>query len=141
MGGRFGFRRGSIQSNGFAGGFGMAATLTSSGLFGSFRRFPQPLLLVDREDSDHDLRTIGEHVASLIPDAIIEPYLDPETTRIGEKIKPWGMLGVIVILIYVDKANAYFFRFVYWLCETVGANRALAEIGHAAFKFWAKPPV
>ncbi|MGH8961764.1 MAG: site-2 protease family protein [Jatrophihabitantaceae bacterium] len=73
--------------------------------------------------------------------AIIEPHLDPETARIGEKIKPWGMLGVIVILIYVHQANDYFFRFVYWLCELVGANRALAEIGHLVFKFWAKPPL
>lgn len=73
--------------------------------------------------------------------AIIEPYLDADTTRIGEKIKPWGMLGVIVILIYFGKANAYFFRFVYWLCEVFGANRALAQIGHELFKFWAKPPL
>ena len=33
--------------------------------------------------------------------AIIEPYLDPQTVQVGEKIKPWGLLGVIVLLLYV----------------------------------------
>jgi Zn-dependent protease len=73
--------------------------------------------------------------------AIIEPYLDPETVRIGEKVKPWGLLGVIVILAYVNKANYYFFRFVYWLYDMVGAHRIMADVGHEFFKFWAKPPL
>jgi Zn-dependent protease len=71
--------------------------------------------------------------------AIIEPYLDPETVRIGEKIKPWGMLGVIVLLLYVDKLNHYFFDFLYWICEKLGSDQLLIAIGHEAFKFWAKP--
>ena len=30
--------------------------------------------------------------------AIIEPYLDRQTRAVGDKIKPWGMIGVIVLL-------------------------------------------
>src|SRR6185312_15247566 len=50
-GGRFGFRRGSIQSNGCAVGFGIAGTLSLSIRYGNFRalgRLPEPVLLVGR---------------------------------------------------------------------------------------------
>jgi Zn-dependent protease len=73
--------------------------------------------------------------------AIIEPYLDPETVRLGEKIKPWGMLGVIVLLLYVNKLNDEFFRFVYWLCDRTGINESMAYFGHQFFRFWAKQPL
>ena len=43
--------------------------------------------------------------------AIIEPYLDRDTQAFGEKVKPWGMLGVIVLLLYVNGLNTQFFRF------------------------------
>ncbi len=72
---------------------------------------------------------------------VIEPYLDPETQRIGDKIKPWGMLGVIVLLLYVQQLNDYFFRFVDWLAGLTGADRGLWDSGYALFKFWAKNPV
>jgi Zn-dependent protease len=70
--------------------------------------------------------------------AIIEPYLDPETARIGEKVKPWGMLGVIVLLL-ISRLNDYFFRFVYWLYDLSGSHHVLAQLGHEFFRFWAKP--
>lgn len=72
--------------------------------------------------------------------AIVEPYLDAETVRIGDKIKPWGLLGVIVLL-QVNQLNNAFFRFVYWLYDSLGAHREMAAIGHLFFKFWAKPPL
>jgi Zn-dependent protease len=72
--------------------------------------------------------------------AIIEPYLDRETQAIGEKIKPWGMLGVIVLLLYVNGLNTQFFRLVDWLGERTGAQDVLWSIGHEFFRFWAKQP-
>ncbi|MDT4905787.1 MAG: hypothetical protein QOH52_3803 [Pseudonocardiales bacterium] len=72
--------------------------------------------------------------------AIIEPYLDPETARIGEKVKPWGMLGVIVLLIYFRPLNDAFFRLVNWLCERTGASAFLWGTGREFFRFWAKQP-
>jgi Zn-dependent protease len=72
--------------------------------------------------------------------AIIEPYLDPETARIGEKVKPWGMLGVIVLLLYVDQLNSAFFRLVNWLCERTNASAFLWGTGREFFRFWTKQP-
>jgi Zn-dependent protease len=73
--------------------------------------------------------------------AIIEPYLDPETARLGDKIKPWGMLGVIVLLLYVNTLNDAFFRLVNWLCRSTGASQFLWDAGHQFFKFWTKQPL
>lgn len=72
--------------------------------------------------------------------AIIEPHLDPRTVQGADKIKPWGMLGVIVLL-QVRQLNQWFFDFVYWLYHFSGAVRALADLGHEVFKFWAKTPL
>jgi Zn-dependent protease len=73
--------------------------------------------------------------------AIIEPYLDPETRRLGDKVKPWGMLGVIVLLLYVNSLNNAFFSLVNWLCGRTGASQFLWGTGHAFFKFWTKQPL
>ncbi len=69
---------------------------------------------------------------------IIEPYLDPDTVRIGEKVKPWGMLGIIVLLQVSSLRNA-FFSLVYWLYDLSGSGHTLAAFGYEFFKFWAKP--
>jgi serine phosphatase RsbU (regulator of sigma subunit) len=53
-------------------------------------------------------------------------------------VKPWGLLGVILVL-QVRTVNDYFFRLVYWLYDLSGSSHALAFIGHAFFRFWAKP--
>jgi Zn-dependent protease len=71
--------------------------------------------------------------------AIVEPYLDPETTRIAEKIKPWGMIGVIVAL-QVRQLNAWFFDVVYAVFGLSGMPRIVAQIGNEFFRFWANPP-
>ncbi|MEO6885626.1 MAG: site-2 protease family protein [Jatrophihabitantaceae bacterium] len=75
--------------------------------------------------------------------AIIEPYLDPETVRMGEKVKPWGMLGVIVLL-QVRQLNTWFFQIVNWLYDRGGASLGgfrLSDLGHEFFKFWSKSPL
>jgi Zn-dependent protease len=72
--------------------------------------------------------------------AIIEPYVDPETARGAEKIKPWGMIGVIVLL-QVDRLNAWFFDLVYRIYDVSGVARIASEFGHLFFKFWRQPPL
>lgn len=72
--------------------------------------------------------------------AIIEPYLAPQTRDIGDKVKPWGMLGVIVLLLYVGALNSAFFRFVDWLSERTGASSLLWQVGQQFFRFWARAP-
>ena len=59
----------------------------------------------------------------------------------GDKIKPWGMLGVIVILLYVGQLNDYFFRFVDWLAGLTGTSQLLWAAGREFFKFWSKNPL
>ena len=73
--------------------------------------------------------------------AIIEPYLDPETARIGDKVKPWGMIGVIVLLIAFRPLNDQFFSLVNWLARRTGADELLWSAGRFFFKFWAKYPL
>jgi Zn-dependent protease len=72
--------------------------------------------------------------------AIIEPYVDPETARGAEKIKPWGMIGVIVLL-QIDRLNAWFFDLVYGIYDVSGVARIASEFGHLFFKFWRQPPL
>ncbi|WP_375503453.1 site-2 protease family protein [uncultured Jatrophihabitans sp.] len=73
--------------------------------------------------------------------AIIEPYLAPETQRLGDKIKPWGMLAIIVILLYVDQLNQYFFDLVNALAKLTGTQEILWQAGYLFFKFWSKNPL
>ncbi len=73
--------------------------------------------------------------------AIIEPYLDPETARVGDKIKPWGMIGVIVLLIVFAPLNQAFVDVVDWLARRTGADQILWDAGRFFFKFWAKFPL
>jgi Zn-dependent protease len=72
--------------------------------------------------------------------AIVEPYLDPATAAGAGKIKPWGMLGVIVLL-QVDGVNRAFFDLVNSLYDLTPPPRLLYEFGHEFFKFWVKSPL
>jgi Zn-dependent protease len=72
--------------------------------------------------------------------AIIEPYLDPQTRQSGEKIKPWGMIGVIVLL-QLHSVNNAFFNLVGAIYRATGANELLWEAGHEFFRFWVKNPL
>jgi Zn-dependent protease len=71
--------------------------------------------------------------------AILEPHLSRETVAFGERIKPWGMLGVILLL-QLQRVNAALFRIVDWLYDRTGADPVLWQLGHEFFRFWAKPP-
>jgi Zn-dependent proteases len=70
--------------------------------------------------------------------AIIEPYLDPETVRLGEKVKPWGLLVVIVLLFYVTPLKNAFFDLVDAIYP---GDQTLPAFGYEFFKFWAKHPL
>jgi Zn-dependent protease len=71
--------------------------------------------------------------------AIIEPYLDPQTQQFGDKIKPWGLIGVIVLL-QINSLNDAFFRLVNNVYDVFGTERLGWVIGHDLFKFWTKNP-
>jgi Zn-dependent protease len=73
--------------------------------------------------------------------AIIEPYLDPETVRVGEKVKPWGLLIVLVLLFYATPVRNAFFDLVDAIYRGIGGQDVLASIGHEFFKFWTKQPL
>jgi class 3 adenylate cyclase len=73
------------------------------------------LLLVDQEDGTMNRRTIGEHVASLIPDAVIEPYIlmdDPVTAIsanceairqfLGAERPPEALDSVLATVLFTD---------------------------------------
>jgi Zn-dependent protease len=71
--------------------------------------------------------------------AIIEPYLDPQTQQFGDKIKPWGLIGVIVLL-QINSLNDAFFRLVNNIYDLFGTDRIGWQFGHLLFKFWTKNP-
>ena len=71
---------------------------------------------------------------------ILEPYLDPQTQQYGDRIKPWGMLGVIVLLQFAT-VRVPFFDLVEWLYDRTGADGLLQSIGSTFFKFWLKSPL
>jgi hypothetical protein len=71
---------------------------------------------------------------------IVEPYLDRETRVIGDKIKPWGLLAVIVILFYLTPLKNAFFDLVDWVYRLIGGTDALHAFGYFFFKFWTKNP-
>jgi Zn-dependent protease len=67
--------------------------------------------------------------------AIIEPYLDPNLVRPLQQVKPFGMLGVYVLL-QIQQVNARFFQFVSWLYGLTGARGDLWDFGYVLFRFW-----
>ena len=71
--------------------------------------------------------------------AIIEPYLDPQTRHGAERIKPWGMIAVIVLLQLQTLRDA-FFRLVDAVYSWSGSSQLLADFGYEFFKFWVKNP-
>jgi len=73
--------------------------------------------------------------------AIIEPYLSPETQRGAEKVKPWGMLIVIVLLLSSTSIRARFFDFVDAIYRALGGNDLFPGLGYEFFKFWQKTPL
>lgn len=72
--------------------------------------------------------------------AILEPYLDIETQRIGEKVKPWGMLVVLVLLFYVTSLRHAFLQLVDDVYRGLGGNEVLYLLGSVFYKFWTKQP-
>ena len=70
--------------------------------------------------------------------AIIEPYQDANTRQIADKVKPWGMIGVIVLL-QVDSVREKFFDLVNWIYDLFGPDvfgARLWPLGHELFRFW-----
>jgi Zn-dependent protease len=70
--------------------------------------------------------------------AIIEPYLDPETVRIGEKVKPWGLFAVILLLFYATPVKNAFFDLVNAIFGAIGGSDVMHAFGYQLFRFWAK---
>ena len=67
--------------------------------------------------------------------AVIEPYLAPQTQRSFAAVKPWGMLGVYVLL-QIDQLNRWFFDLVERLYDLTGAPRLLWVFGYELLQFW-----
>ena len=70
--------------------------------------------------------------------AIVEPFLDPETRRLGDKVKPWGMLVVLLLLFYVNPIRDAFLHLVRVIHSALGGNDFFA-VGYYFFQFWHNP--
>ena len=83
----------------------------------------------------HDMRTSSAPLAAAFARGV--------TAQGAEKIKPWGMIGVIVLL-QVDGINRAFFDLVnriYDLWDVQLQGVRFWEFGHEFFKFWLKNPL
>jgi Zn-dependent protease len=67
---------------------------------------------------------------------IIEPYLSPETTRTMNKVKPWGMLGLFILLFYVQQINTAFFNLMEKFYDAAGGPSFGWQLGYQLFRFW-----
>jgi Zn-dependent protease len=72
--------------------------------------------------------------------AIIEPYLDRQTARGFEPVKPWGMLGVYVLL-QIHQLNVWFFDLVERIYDASGAPTGWWAVGYDLFRFWRQTSV
>jgi Zn-dependent protease len=73
--------------------------------------------------------------------AIVEPYLDPETRRVGEKVKPWGLFAVILLLFYLRPVKNAFFDLVNAIYRLFGSDDIWPALGHEFFRWWVKSPL
>ena len=70
--------------------------------------------------------------------AIIEPYLSPETQQAGEKIKPWGLFAVLILLFYARPVRDGFFSLVDGIYGAFGGTEDARSFGYNLFRWWAK---
>jgi Zn-dependent protease len=69
---------------------------------------------------------------------IIEPYLSPETARSLAPIKPWGMLGLFVVLYAIPAFNQRFIDAISGVYHAVGGDGDVWSLGYELFRFWHK---
>ncbi len=67
---------------------------------------------------------------------IIEPYLSPETQRSLAPIKPWGMLGLFVLLYAIPAFNQKFISAISWVYHRLGGDGDVWALGYQLFRFW-----
>jgi len=70
--------------------------------------------------------------------AIIEPYLSPETQQMGEKVKPWGLFAVLILLFYARSIQDAFFNLVDGIYGAFGGTEDARSFGYNLFRWWAK---
>jgi Zn-dependent protease len=70
--------------------------------------------------------------------AIIEPYLSPQTQQTAEKIKPWGMFAVLILLFYSHAIQDAFFNLVDGIYGALGGTEDARSFGYNLFRWWAK---
>ena len=67
---------------------------------------------------------------------IIEPYLSPETVRALAPVKPWGMLGLFVLLYAVPAFNQRFIDAISAVYHAAGGDGNVWALGYELFRFW-----
>ncbi len=72
--------------------------------------------------------------------AILEPYMDPKTQLGAAKIKPWGMI-IVIVLLQFNSTNTAFFKFVDKIYNGIGGSALLRFYGYEFFKWWVKSPL
>ena len=73
--------------------------------------------------------------------AILEPYMDPKTQLGAAKIKPWGMIIVIVLLQFNSTNTRVLQVRRQGLQRRSAAAPLLRFYGYEFFKWWVKSPL
>jgi hypothetical protein len=58
-----------------------------------------------------------------------------------EKVKPWGLLGVIVLLFYARPIKDAFFAVVNTVYRAFGGTDLMNAFGYELFRWWTKNPL
>jgi Zn-dependent protease len=66
---------------------------------------------------------------------MIEPYLSHSARRIGDKIKPYGLL-LLFVLLYLPFLRQAFGELTNWFLDVTGAPVNGSYYGYQLFKFW-----
>jgi Zn-dependent protease len=66
---------------------------------------------------------------------MIEPYLSRESQSAFGQFKPYGLLGVFLLL-QVQQLNTAFFNAIYRIFELSGVSRIAAQGGYELIRFW-----
>ena len=67
--------------------------------------------------------------------AMLEPYVSPQTAASADRIKPFGMIAVFILL-QARELNTWFFEAIQRLYTLSGVSPLLWQIGYGFFRFW-----
>ncbi len=68
--------------------------------------------------------------------SVWEPYVRADTAARAERVKPYGLLGVFMVLSWIQPVNTAFFDVVDRITTAAGVHPVVWQTGEYLFRFW-----